>query len=392
MKKILSFGLTLLFVLASITTAFAAAPSDVTGTPYEQAVRSLVDQGIVKGYSDGSFRPDSTITRAEAAIIVVKSLGVKEEVLSASNTQSSAFSDLAGFDWAKPYINYAASKGILSGYSDGTFRPGATVTYNEMATMLVRALGYQAAELPGVWPSNFVNKAKALGVFDGIAFDGMKGATRGHVAMMDYSVMEELAKAGQGGSTENGTSEPQNLAGKLANYSGRAFGIILDKASVLNADGDVVEQVEFLFADDVLYLNTNGKFTVDVTNLSTDLHEGNLFGLKMSQGIVQATASGDLTASFSAIGTLSTFESHTNGWSLVQDFGNDVVKVNDQYYSIIDNASVYVATIENNVITGYTAGSMSDIDEGVSVRLYTITGDNPGVVEVVLVAKELRLR
>lgn len=392
MKKIVSFLLALALVLTGATVAFGATPLDVTGTPYETAVNGLMEKGVVVGYPDGTYRPTASINRAEACVIVIKSMGATEADLAAA--AKSGFSDLVGFDWATKYINYAVTNDVISGYADGTFRPNSNVTYNEMAAMLVRALGFQESDLTGTWPSNFVTKAEVLGIFSGIAYQGNAAAIRGHVAMMDYRVATSLNQV-----VQPIPADPVNPAGALANYSGRAFGIILDKASVLNEEGDVVEQIEFLFGDDILYLNTDGKCTVDLEYKSPYLNEGFLSGVKMRNGVVTAVAYGESAENFasSPVGAVSSFEHHDlSSWGQVQDSNGDVIKVTisggDLYKAIIDNASVYVATIEkvngNDAITGYTAGDLSDIDEGTYVRLYTITGDNPGVVEVVLVSEK----
>jgi hypothetical protein len=150
MRKVLSFILILTLVLSSFSVVFAVeneAPADVKGTTYEAAVAALMAKGIVAGYPDGSFRPESKISRAEACLIVVKSMNPTEAELSAA--VNSGFPDLYGYDWAAKYINYAVAKGVVNGYPDGTFRPAEDVTYNEMVTMLVLALGYQRKDLTG---------------------------------------------------------------------------------------------------------------------------------------------------------------------------------------------------------------------------------------------------
>lgn len=186
MRKILSFVLVLSLVLGSFSMAFAADTatkatlSDVKGTSYEEAVTVLVDLGVITGFEDGTYKPADTVTRAQAAIIVVKALGMGDAV---GNTKSS-FTDMSGYGWAEAHIAFANKLGILTGYPDGTFKPGQTVSYNEFATMMVRALGYSDESIPGSWPANYVNKAAALGVMDNIKSAGAAGANRGDVAVM----------------------------------------------------------------------------------------------------------------------------------------------------------------------------------------------------------------
>lgn len=186
MRKVLSFVLVLSLVLGSFSMAFAATPKDVVGLPSEDAVAVLSDLGVVSGYDDGTYKPENIVTRAEMAVLVIRALGLTDYV---TNAAKSSFSDMAGYGWAEGYIAYAQSLGFVSGYPDGTFKPGKTVSYDEAASMLVRALGYTTDSLTGTWPANFVVKAKALGILDGIK-SGAAGANRGDVAIMLYQTLD----------------------------------------------------------------------------------------------------------------------------------------------------------------------------------------------------------
>ena len=75
MKKVLSFVLVLSMILGSFGMAFAAAPSDVVGKDYEDAVNVLMELGVVEGYKDGTYRPEKVVTRAEMATLIIKALG-----------------------------------------------------------------------------------------------------------------------------------------------------------------------------------------------------------------------------------------------------------------------------------------------------------------------------
>ena len=72
MRKFVSIMLALALILSSFTLAFSAdSLKDVEGTEYQEAVNGLAEKGVIEGYPDGTFRPESTITRAEACVIVV---------------------------------------------------------------------------------------------------------------------------------------------------------------------------------------------------------------------------------------------------------------------------------------------------------------------------------
>ena len=196
MKKFVSVMLVALMLLGGVTTAFcaegAAAPKDVAGTTYEEAVKALLEADVVSGYKDGTYRPANTLTRAEACAFLVNYLAPTAEELKAA--PDSKFSDVTG--WAVSYVNYAVEKGIVTGYKDGTFRPGNQVTYQEMAAMTVNALGIDAKTLTGSWPNNYVNKAKELGMYENISVSKANSAqaNRGDVAEMIYSLIQNKDK------------------------------------------------------------------------------------------------------------------------------------------------------------------------------------------------------
>lgn len=88
--------------------------------------------GIVTGYEDGSFRPDAPVIRAEFAAIASRF-----EKL----TQGSAsFTDVPDTHWAVKYINFAATRGWVTGYEDGTFKPEHSITRAEVAAVTCRLL------------------------------------------------------------------------------------------------------------------------------------------------------------------------------------------------------------------------------------------------------------
>lgn len=97
-------------------------------------IRQLADTGLIKGYADGSFRPNKAITRAEFSVILTKMLGVN--IVEGDG----GFTDTTEH-WAKGYIHTLETLGIISGYKDGSFRPDAQVTRAEAVVMINRALG-----------------------------------------------------------------------------------------------------------------------------------------------------------------------------------------------------------------------------------------------------------
>ena len=92
------------------------------------------------------------------------------------------FPDVDNTHWAYKYIEAAAREGFIAGYTDGTFRPEWDVTYDEAITMIVALMGYTLKDLGGTYPSAFTNKARDLGILNTCAMLGDKPATRANVS------------------------------------------------------------------------------------------------------------------------------------------------------------------------------------------------------------------
>lgn len=97
-------------------------------------IMSLVNSGIIKGYEDGTFRPEGNVTRAE----FIKMIG--EDAIKRGNNvpnyTNKRFNDVTSSHWAYTYINWAKVKGIVNGKSESVFEPNAKITRQEMAVML----------------------------------------------------------------------------------------------------------------------------------------------------------------------------------------------------------------------------------------------------------------
>ncbi|MBI2634402.1 S-layer homology domain-containing protein [Candidatus Peregrinibacteria bacterium] len=91
--------------------------------------------GLINGYSDGTFKPDAKISRAEAMKILLEATSYEK------NAAASGFKDVKAGDWFAVYVNYAVRAKILSGFSDNTFRPLNNMTRGEVAKVIVKVLG-----------------------------------------------------------------------------------------------------------------------------------------------------------------------------------------------------------------------------------------------------------
>jgi hypothetical protein len=167
MKKVLSFVLILALVLGSFSFAFGL--SDIADSNNSEAITVANDLGIVKGFPDGTFKPDQAVNRAEFAAMITRALAIPESALAAYT--STSFKDTAGYGWAVPYLAFCESKGIMLGDGMGNAMPGRTINVNEAITMAVRTIGYteNSAMLVGNWPSNYVTLAQTLRLYDDVA-------------------------------------------------------------------------------------------------------------------------------------------------------------------------------------------------------------------------------
>ena len=113
--------------------SYPASFSDVTSAHWAANYIGYMEQfGIVRGYSDGTFRPNAPITRAEFASICCRF----EQLTDGTAT----FTDVPASHWAAKSIAYAAKRGWVTGYADGTFKPGNNITRAEVAAVTCRLL------------------------------------------------------------------------------------------------------------------------------------------------------------------------------------------------------------------------------------------------------------
>ena len=82
-----------------------------------------------------------------------------------------AFSDVSSTYWGNAYINYLSSKGIVTGYPDGTFKPESNVKVNEFITMAMKSLGYSFESKSSDWAKPYIDKAIELGVIEDKEFN-----------------------------------------------------------------------------------------------------------------------------------------------------------------------------------------------------------------------------
>ena len=262
MKKRILTWLLAVGMLASLLTVPAGAAnatrfSDVADNYTATAIETLRLMGVLDGYSDGTFRPNAALTRAQFCKMAVYAMDGSEELGRYSTV--TIFPDVKPSFWASSYINMAAKKSIIAGFADGKFKPNQTVTAGQAVTILMRGLGYKDENMGGVWPQGYMAEAKTCGLLKstGITsaysaltrgqaaklflnlFEAKRGTGEGAVVLFNYSIGEKevyltALDAGKGTMTAGGTL--YDMAHPVTSTS-----LIGSKGKVvLNGDGEIL--------------------------------------------------------------------------------------------------------------------------------------------------------
>jgi len=126
-------------VLAIVCLTFALMPAntlafqatDISGHWAQVKIQSWIDKGLIKGYPDGTFKPDQDITRAEFMALVNRAFGY-------TAVAPITYTDVKAGSWYAPEVAKAQAAGYISGYPDGTMKPENPITREEVATIVAR--------------------------------------------------------------------------------------------------------------------------------------------------------------------------------------------------------------------------------------------------------------
>lgn len=202
----------LMAVVLSVTMALSVAVASAAGNPFSDlppnhwaydAVVQLASKGINQGYGDGTFRGDNYITRYEAATMISKELASKSLL---KIGRAVTFADLPANHWAYDNVNVLSGMGLISGYTDGTFRGYQNITRYEMSMILANVLKDNGATpatgaMPFTdvsedsWAAPAVKLLAAKGINQGYGdgtFHGNNIITRYEAASMLAKLLTEL--------------------------------------------------------------------------------------------------------------------------------------------------------------------------------------------------------
>jgi hypothetical protein len=192
LKKILALVLALVMTMSVMSFASAAKAGtdysdDASITQFDESIQVLTALGIYRG-DEGGFRPNSTITRAEAAALVYRIIST-DVTDKQTNIYSdyNKFSDVKSDDWFAGYVNFCANGQYIVGNGDGTFNYNGNITGYELLAIILRALGYgKNGEYTGNgWEITTATDARKLGITKNIVESTLGQAqTRAAVAEM----------------------------------------------------------------------------------------------------------------------------------------------------------------------------------------------------------------
>lgn len=424
MRKIISIVLTVAMVLcmampvtfAADSTMGASASagqttfSDISGKGCENAVNALVKAGIINGFSDGTFRPDANITRAQACTLISKAF----PKLTSSEPGNTNFFDVNTHSWYAEAIAYCAANHIVQGNGNGAFRPNDSVSNYEIITMLVRAKGL-ADDSNMKWPDDYVATAQGIDMLKGTSLDlsthGSQAATRGNVSIMLYVVADIASDQPSDSSdstkpsnpsvpSDTDTTDTDYFSGK----SGNAYGFITSAGRALDDKGNDVGMIEFFM---------QGK---TYTLLERSSSAGAVSGFGPESGLVRVTLSNGRIKEIHAMSEYAfsgAIPSDKSGYpyTITQNdpsqplhfyqitnagktyaYYNEKGNASDSDYSgtyigINDPCVVYTCTADGSDIK-YELGSSADVAAGSYIAAFAIDKDSAGVADVVLVVDE----
>lgn len=178
--------------------------ADINGHWAKSSIDLLATKLIVSGTSNDTFSPSQSITRAEFAALITRSLGL------ATANGETTFKDVNPSAWYADAIRTAAEAGLISGYTNGSFKPGSPITRQEMASVLAKAIKYtgktlnadpaalakfsDAASIPA-WSQAAVAEIAAEGIIQGAtdgSFAPQKLATRAEAVTMLEKTLKSL--------------------------------------------------------------------------------------------------------------------------------------------------------------------------------------------------------
>lgn len=194
--KLMSFILTAAMILGMALPVSAHSFTDVS--EYGEAIGALNELGVITGYGPTTFAPNVNVTRWQMTLMLARLLTGNVDSTNTYWNQKTAAFTFTDIDEGSHYpraIQWAVDEGIIKGVdAEGKrFAPTSGITFAQGMTMAVRALGYPAGVYDVNWPNNYIDKARILGLIEGLEnMDMNQTMTRGQTAQLLYNMLDAV--------------------------------------------------------------------------------------------------------------------------------------------------------------------------------------------------------
>lgn len=169
-------------------SAAGAAPS------LDEATQAVTALGILSGDGSGNLNLSAKVTRAEFAAMAVRATPGGDGVGQAATFP---YPDVPRSHWASGYVEAAVSRGLASGFSDGTFRPDQEIKLAEAVSMVLSLLGYGPEDFSGAFPTGQLAMYHSLKLSRGVAAAGAASPlTRQDAVCLFYNLLSAKTKEG----------------------------------------------------------------------------------------------------------------------------------------------------------------------------------------------------
>ena len=373
----------LAFACAFTMFAGAASYSDKADIKATTAVDMLSSLGVIQGYEDGSFKPNTTVTRAQMAKMIFTIMNGGNDNASAYASLPTKFTDLPTAAWAQGYVRYLQNTGIIAGKSVTKFAPNDTVTGLEAAKMVLVAAGYNAqkAGLTGAaWAQNTMKYGQLNNLFEDVDADLNAALPRQYAAQILYNAldMKRVVWSNDINDFKNATdvSGEKTIGEKYMDLYKTSAEVL---TSVKKTSGK--DTYEIKLADKVKY--ADDKKEQEFTKVPTDVSD--LLGLKVKV-LVRVKTNGDQDvygvyadddSKVIATGTVGQLENVSsdsmktkmNGTEYKLDKANNKLKV---IYANKGVSTDTVATIEQATAIDQVAGTVKLVDTDGNNKVDTV--------------------
>lgn len=187
---------TIAAALAVCLTLALALPASAAGNAadLDEAVQAVTALGIMNGDGSGDLKLSQKVTRAEFVTMAVKATPGGDGVGQAA---TSPYPDVPRSHWASGYVEAAVSRGLVTAFSDGTFRPGREISLAEASSMVLSLLGYGPGDFSGSYPTGQLAMYNSLKLNRGVtASQASSPLTRQDAVFLFYNLLSAKTKEG----------------------------------------------------------------------------------------------------------------------------------------------------------------------------------------------------